>query len=175
MRNTAFRSSHRAIVVALLVLLLAPLAASAQGPVTVPPWRQELPEGRATASITVGDTTLDVDLAISPYEQMLGLGYRNGLEPGTGMLFVGNREEVKTFWMKGMRFCLDIIWIADGQIMGAAENACPDPVGTADVDRARYSSEVPVTHVLEMPAGWMQEQGYGPGTPVDLSDVPQPD
>lgn len=173
MRNEMRRHYPCAVmVVALLALLLAPFSTLAQEPVTVPPWRQELPEGRATAAITVGETPLEVDLAITPAEQSLGLGYRNGLEPGTGMLFVGNREEIKTFWMKGMRFCLDIIWIADGQIVGAAESVCPDPPGTADVDRARFSSEVPVFHVLEMPAGWLQEHGYGPGTPVDLSNVP---
>jgi uncharacterized membrane protein (UPF0127 family) len=70
--------------------------------------------------------------------------------------------------MKGMRFCLDIVWIAGDEIVGAAESVCPDPDGTADGDRARYPSEVPVTHVLEVPGGWLAAHGYGEGTPVDL-------
>jgi uncharacterized membrane protein (UPF0127 family) len=73
--------------------------------------------------------------------------------------------------MKGMRFCLDIIWIEAGEINGAAESVCPDPEETADADRARFTTPEPVTYVLEVPAGWMQEHGYGPGTPVDLSEV----
>jgi uncharacterized membrane protein (UPF0127 family) len=163
----------RLLTFALVCCLFAPTIATAQDGVTLPPWRRDLPEGRASANIVVGETELEVDLAITPGEQTLGLGYRNGLEPGTGMLFVGTRDEPKTFWMKGMRFCLDIIWITDGQIAGAAENACPDPTGTPDHQRARFSSEVPVTHVLEVPAGWMEENGYGPGTPVDLSTIPE--
>lgn len=155
-----------------ILSILLPVIGSAQEAPTLPPWRQELPGGRDIAGIVVGETPLNVDLAVSPQEQQLGLGYRNGLEPGTGMLFVGTEPMAKTFWMKGMRFCLDIVWIEGGQIVGAAENACPDPAGTEDVDRARFSSEEPVTHVLEVPAGWLAENGYGPGTPVDLSELP---
>jgi uncharacterized membrane protein (UPF0127 family) len=88
------------------------------------------------------------------------------------MLFTGTESRPKTFWMKGMRFCLDIVWIENDQIVGAAEDVCPDPDGTPDVERARFSSPQPVTHVLEVPAGWLAEHGYGPGTPVDLSSVP---
>lgn len=132
----------------------------------VPPWRISMPPARSTAEITVGDTRLSVELALSNDEQRLGLGYRNGLEPGTGMLFVFPQPAERQFWMRGMRFCLDIIWIDAGEIVGAAESVCPDPGGTADADRARYGSEVPVSHVLEMPAGWMAGNGYGPGTPV---------
>lgn len=152
-----------------LTMLAQPLAAAAQE--TLPPWRRDLPEGRERATIMVGTTEVQVDLAIDSEQQQLGLGYRNGLDDDTGMLFLGDAPRSRTFWMKGMRFCIDIIWIENGEITGAAENACPDPDGTSDADRARFSSGEPVTHVLEMPAGWMQENGYGPGTPVDLGDL----
>lgn len=152
-----------------VILLAQPLATAAQE--TLPPWRRDLPGGREQATIVVGDTTVQVDLAIEPYEQTLGLGYRNGLEEDTGMLFVGSAPRTRTFWMKGMRFCLDIIWLENGEIVGAAENVCPDPPGTPDPDRMIYASGVPVSHVLEMPAGWLEAHGYGPGTPVDLGDI----
>ena len=160
-------------VVIILCASVTPMSpVAAQPGETIPPWHQPLPKGRQEAQITVGDTPLEVQLAITPAEQQLGLGYRNGLESGTGMLFINEQASTQTFWMKGMRFCLDIIWIEGGEITGAAESVCPDPPGTEDADRARFSSEVPVTHVLEVPAGWMDEHGYGPGTPVDLSQLP---
>jgi uncharacterized membrane protein (UPF0127 family) len=130
-----------------------------------------MPPARATAEITVGDTLVPVELALSPDEQSLGLGYRNGLQPGNGMLFVFQEPSERSFWMRGMRFCLDIIWIAGGEIVGAAENVCPDPPGTEDADRARFNSDVPVTHVLEMDAGWLAGNGYGPGTIVDIPEA----
>jgi uncharacterized membrane protein (UPF0127 family) len=156
-----------------LLLVLATSIAGSIGPASaqrepVPPWREPMPAARSTAEIVVGDTPLTVELALASDEQSLGLGYRNGLEPGTGMLFVFPEPAERSFWMKGMRFCLDIIWIANGEVVGAAENACPDPEGTADADRPNYLSEVPVTHVLEVPAGWIDEHGYGPGTTVEL-------
>lgn len=155
-----------------LIIVMMPLLVAAQSEVTLPPWRRELPPGRQEATITVGETELRVQLAIEPWQQTLGLGYRNGLEPGTGMLFLNETPSVQTYWMKGMRFCLDIVWIENGQVVGVAENACPDPAGTADVDRERYHSGEPVSAILEVPAGWMAEHGYGPGTSVDLSNVP---
>lgn len=136
----------------------------------VPPWREPFPEPRAMAEIIVGDTPLTVDLALEPQEQSLGLGYRNGLEPGTGMLFVFPDAEPRTFWMKGMRFCLDIIWIEDQKIVGAAESVCPDPEGTPDAERERFPSGEAVTYVLEVPAGWLAENSYGEGTDVQIPE-----
>jgi uncharacterized membrane protein (UPF0127 family) len=71
-----------------------------------------------------------------------------------------------------MRFCLDIVWIEGGEVVGAAENACPEP-GTSDADLTRYSSGVPVQYVLEVPAGWMAIHDLGPGTPVQIT-LPDP-
>jgi uncharacterized membrane protein (UPF0127 family) len=155
-----------ALMLFLLMVSIAVPASAQREP--LPPWRVPMPPARATAEIIVGDTPLVVDLALTTDEQSLGLGFRNGLEPGTGMLFVFPEPAEHAFWMKGMRFCLDIVWIANDEIVGAAENACPDPEGTADADRPNYLSGVPVSHVLEVPAGWMDDHGYGSGTPVEM-------
>lgn len=156
--------------IAMLLMVLAlmmPIGAHAQRG-EMPPWVQPLPPARTTAEIVVGETPLMVELALTSPEQSLGLGYRNGLDTGTGMLFVFPEAGERVFWMKGMRMCLDIIWIVEGEIVGAAENACPDPDGTEDSDRQRFPSELPVTHVLEVPSGWLQANGYGVGTPVEI-------
>lgn len=154
--------------IAVLLLVGATMTLAQREP--LPPWREPLPAARATADIVVGETPVQVELALSGDEQSLGLGYRNGLEPGTGMLFVFEEASERVFWMKGMRFCLDIIWIADDDVIGAAESVCPDPPGTDDADKARYLSNGPVTHVLEMPAGWLAQNGYGAGTPVEIPE-----
>lgn len=132
------------------------------------PWREPLEPVRERATIVVGETDLVVELSVTSDQQSLGLGYRNGLAEGHGMLFVNESAAPRSFWMKGMRFCIDIVWIEDGEITGAAESVCPDPEGTADADRERYQSDVPVTYVLEAPAGWLADHGYGPGTPVEF-------
>jgi uncharacterized membrane protein (UPF0127 family) len=157
--------------VAVMALQTTPVVAQA----APPPWREPLTPVRDTATITVGEDQLDVELSITGQQQSLGYGYRNDLPDGTGMLFVNDSAQPRTFWMKGMRFCLDIVWIEGGQITGAAESVCPDPAGTADENRARFSSGEPVTYVLEVPAGWLAARGYGPGTPVESpADVQAP-
>lgn len=82
------------------------------------------------------------------------------------MLFVFEEPAELSFWMKGIRFCVDIIWIANGEIVGVAENSRPDPEGTDDADRKDCLSGELVMHMLEMLAGWMADNGFGPGTPV---------
>ena len=148
-------------------LLVASLFA--QTTVVRPPWQAQVPD-RQVAQITVGTTPLAVELAITPEERERGLGYRDGLEPGTGMLFLDTQARQQTFWMKGMRFCLDIIWIEGDAIQGAAENVCPDPADIEDADRPSVKSPVPVSYVLEVPAGWLAANGFGEGTPV--TDLP---
>jgi uncharacterized membrane protein (UPF0127 family) len=86
------------------------------------------------------------------------------------MLFKFEPSSVRSFWMRGMRFCLDIIWIESGRITGAAESVCPMP-DVPESDLPRYSSEVPVSYVLEVPAGWMVEHGFSAGEPVFI-DLP---
>ena len=82
-----------------------------------------------TAEITVGGVPLTVELAYLPADRSLGLGYREGLAPGTGMLFLFEGPAPRSFWMRGMQFCIDIVWIENGVIQGAAESVCPELAG----------------------------------------------
>jgi uncharacterized protein len=165
-RPASFASALLAVALATVVLTGGVLA---QESAVRPPWQAAQVPDRQTATITVGTTPLNVELAITPAERERGLGYRAGLDPGTGMLFIDDSAKVQTFWMKGMRFCLDIVWIDGAQIVGAAQSVCPMPYGTPDNQLPIYSSPEPVQYVLEVPAGWLAANGYGSGTPVDLS------
>jgi hypothetical protein len=120
-----------------------------------------------TTEITVGGVPVTVELAYQPADRALGLSYREGLAAGTGMLFLFEGPAPRSFWMRGMQFCIDIIWIENGVIQGATESVCPEPTGTADGDLPSYISPVPVTYVLEVPAGWLEAYGLGVGTPVE--------
>jgi uncharacterized membrane protein (UPF0127 family) len=155
--------------------LAAPSIAIAQTVASdAPPWLQPVPTPPQQATITVGSTKLDVQIANTPFLQELGLGYRNGLDDGTGMLFINNQPAPQSYWMKGMRFCLDIVWVEKGEIVGAAESVCPDPAGTPDAARAIYRSPEPVSDILEVPAGWLKANGYGKGTKVEIPTSVQP-
>ena len=156
---------NRLVTLILAALLLAPVAVSAKP--AVPSWRDHHPWSTEVATVTVGTDELQAEIADTPPLQGRGLGYRDGLDPGTAMLFVFDNASMRTFWMKGMRFCLDIVWIENGMIQGAAESVCPQPADTTDADLPAYLSPVPVTYVLEVPAGWLAANGFGVGTPVE--------
>ena len=149
---------------------------SAGATVTVPaapPWRAELVPRNRPLTVTVGDTPVLVEVANNDAERQLGLGERAGLLPGTGMLFVwDNPPEIRNFWMGGMRFCLDIIWLDGGAITGAAESTCPGPPGESQDLIPRHQSPGPAEYVLEMPAGFLAANGYGVGTDVTFSEDP---
>lgn len=155
-----------AIMLAALIAILASTIPAAASP-AVPAWRLDTPWSTEQAAVTVGGDTLTAEIADTNALRARGLGYRDGLAPGTAMLFVFDGPSVHTFWMKGMRFCLDIVWIENGAIRGAAESVCPVP-GAADADLPRYPSPEPVTYVLEVPGGWLAAHGYGKDTPVTI-------
>jgi len=161
---------NRLVTLILAALLLAPVGVSAKP--AVPSWRDSHPWSTEVATVTVGTDELQAEIADTPPLQGRGLGYRDGLEPGTAMLFVFEDASMHTFWMKGMRFCLDIVWIEGGMVVGAAESVCPMP-NTPDADLPRYSSPVAVQYVLEVPAGWLATHGYDAGTAVEIN-LPDP-
>lgn len=154
-----------AVCTALLVIGISTVTVAAK-PV-VPPWRLDLPWTSYSAIVTVGDIEIEAEIADTNALRSRGLSFRDGLEPGHGMIFIFDDASPRSFWMREMRFCLDIIWIENGEIVGAAEHACPEP-GVADQDLQRYRSPEPVTYVLEMPAGWLDKNGFGVGTPVTI-------
>lgn len=111
----------------------------------------------------VGAVRLEVEIADDPTERERGLSDRPGLAPGTGMLFRFPEPVVQPFWMKGMRFPLDILYVHDGQIREVfADVPFPVPSGAPAI----VTPTGPAEAVLEVPAGEAARQGWGPGTRV---------
>lgn len=155
-------------------IVATPGAAPAAGTVAAaPPWRDELIARPRPLTVTLGGSPIQVEVANNEYERELGLGQRDGLLPDTGMLFVWDSPAApRHFWMKGMRFCLDIVFLDHGQITGASENACPAAPGAADAEIPRQDSPGVAEYVLEVPAGYLAEHGLDVGAPYTLSADP---
>jgi uncharacterized membrane protein (UPF0127 family) len=137
----------------------------------VPAWRADTPWTTETATVMFAEDVVIAEVADTSELRERGLGFRDTLVDGTGMLFVYDSPSTRSFWMKGMRFCLDIVWIEEGTIRGASESVCPEP-GVSDQDLTRYVSPEPVTYVLELPAGWLDANGYQIGSKVDITLPP---
>ena len=129
----------------------------------------------ATERITViaGGLTIDAEVVRSAAGRAQGLGERDSLAADEGMLFVFDEERVVRFWMRGMRFPLDFIWIAaNGTIVDLTEGVPPPEPGAEDSALPLYQPGMPVLYVLEVNAGGVRQGGVQIGGAVTFEPEP---
>lgn len=102
--------------------------------------------------IKIADTTFSVEVVRTPKAIEKGLSDRDALG-SDGMLFVMPSRTTPAFWMKHMRFSLDFVWIDGNMIVDLYQDAPVQPVDTLDRNQPIYRPRRQVTHVLELPAG----------------------
>jgi uncharacterized membrane protein (UPF0127 family) len=98
------------------------------------------------------------------------LGQRDELEWGHGMLFLYEEPQFHRFWMKDMRFDIDILWIREGRIVDISHNVRHRPGSTGDQASPRELAD----QVLELPAGYAAAQGLRPGHRVEVEILQSP-
>ena len=103
-----------------------------------------------------------VEVAVTEEEKQLGLGNRDSLVSDHAMLFVYQSPGQYSFWMKGMRFPIDIIWIKDQTIVDISKNV---PVSTTSA-LPSYAPKEPVNKILEINAGIVDRLGIEVGDTV---------
>lgn len=123
-----------------------------------------LPRGRLSFE---GGPEISIEIASTMENIRLGLSYRESLCESCGLYFVFPDENIRTFWMRQMRFPIDIIWINHGKVIGVAADTQPEP-GVPESQLATYHSPQPVRNVLEVPAGFAARHGIGAGTRVKV-------
>lgn len=119
------------------------------------------------AKVKIGQHIIPVELAVTETEKQKGLGFRDSLKPNAGMLFVYNHKEQYNYWMRGMRFPIDFIWI-DGKIIVDITPSIPPPSG--DEQLKVYKPKVPVDKILEVNAGTVERVGISIGDTVSFLD-----
>ncbi len=119
-------------------------------------------------TLQIGSQTLNVELANTPELRMQGLSGRSALEENSGMLFQFDTPAQYRFWMRGMRFNLDFIWIADGAVVEITHDV-PAQLGVSDDQLTIYSPGVAADSMLEVNGGWAAINGIQVGDKVRLS------
>jgi uncharacterized protein len=120
-----------------------------------------------TTMIKIGETSLEVELAMTEQSTTQGLSGRQTIG-ADGMLFIFPTTQVRHFWMKEMLFPIDIIWIKDHKIVGLSKNVLPPEPGTPLAKLPTYPSPVSVNMVLEVPAGFADQHNLSVGSPLTL-------
>lgn len=107
-----------------------------------------------TQKISVAGHELTVEVADTDETRSQGLSNREKLDDGKGMWFDFTNTNFRKpgFYMKDMLFSIDILWINNGKIIGVEKNI---PLPEPNKDLIIYYPPSEITHVLEVPAGWV--------------------
>ena len=112
--------------------------------------QKSAPSQPSTAPIIVHGYTVNAEVVSSQAALTQGLSGRENLPTDGGMLFIFFQSQPHPFWMKDMRFPLDIIWLSKGQVVDIWANAPATPSGQPP---ARRQPQISADMVLEVAAG----------------------
>ncbi len=117
-----------------------------------------------SARVKIRNQVFYVDLAVTPPERERGLSGRESLAPNRGMLFLFGSPGVYHFWMRGMKFPLDFIWIKEYTVVDIDTNVPPPAEGAEPIELA---PDIAVDKVLEVASGTVQTYGIQVGDRVE--------
>lgn len=115
-----------------------------------------MPQGPLTKQVQINGVKLNVEIADTKEKRAKGLSGRDNLASDSGMLFVFPESSKHSFWMKGLSFPLDFVWIKGEKIVSVLQNVPSPAQGQPDFSLPIYQPEVEVDKVLEVPAGTVQ-------------------
>jgi len=103
--------------------------------------------------VRINEKSIIVEIADSQEEYRIGLMNHNELEKDHGMLFIFEEEKIHSFWMKNMKFRIDILWIdSNGYIVHIEKDLPP-----CDNNCVMYTPEKESKYVLEVESGFTDE------------------
>lgn len=122
--------------------------------------------------IKIGTKSLLVEVSDTQETRNKGLSGRETLGENEGMLFVFESKNIKpAFWMKDMKFSIDIIWIKDNKVAQITKEIPAPTPGTEDRNLPLYIPDAPIDYVLEVNSGFSDKNEIKAGDPIDLSNI----
>lgn len=119
---------------------------------------------RVTSSQGPG-ISIAVRVADTDKERHDGLSGFISLPEGQGMLFSFPQVGIYPFWMKGMKFPLDILWIDSNGVI-VDEIIAMDPSSYPE----SYTPKAPAQFVLELPANTARRDGFVVGSSIQIQN-----
>lgn len=118
------------------------------------------------SQVQINGKKIKTEVADNLEARMKGLSGREGLGKNEGMLFVFEKPDIYPFWMKDMKFSIDIIWIKDLRIVDIVKDAPPP---TTDGKTISFTPRGEADLVLETAAGFCDENGVKIGDEINIS------
>lgn len=125
-------------------------------PVSPPPVATSTDTTLPTIPLTIGEHTLEVELATTPAQRQRGLMFRESLSDSAGMLFVFPNDAHRSFWMRNTQIPLSIAFLdAEGRIINIRD--------MEPFDESSQPSDGPARYALEVNQGWFAERSIVAG------------
>lgn len=116
--------------------------------------KEPVQAAKSIEAVIINEKRIRVEVADTMLKQAKGLSGREYLSRDEGMLFVYRKPGFYSFWMRDMKFPLDIIWIdKDFSIVDITANIQPDSFPQT------FTSRVPSQYVLEVNTGKADDLG----------------
>jgi uncharacterized membrane protein (UPF0127 family) len=164
MKNTTAGKSSIVITALIglvgLIVLVSYLVSSKSLP-TLNEYVSQKEEKAGLVSVYYPDGTIYARVATSSDDLERGLSGTTSLPDDEGMLFVFDGPGERGFWMRDMAYPIDIVWInSDRVVIGVAPNLSPETYPNI------FFPPEPVMYVLELNAGFAEENKIATGTPL---------
>jgi len=104
---------------------------------------------------------ITVELARTDEERATGLMFRKNLPDGQGMLFVFDRDQQMSFWMKNTLIPLSIAYISSDGFIIEIKDMQPNDLTSVKSSRS-------VRYALEVPQGWFDRASVKQGDRIIL-------
>lgn len=117
------------------------------------PYIPFVPQPPIQKLVIINDAKIKVEVADTQQKRSKGLGDKESLAQDSGMLFIFQKVDKYPFWMKGLKFPLDFVWIRGDKVVDILQNIPPPAEGQKDEALPIYQSNVPIDKVLEVNSG----------------------
>lgn len=127
-----------------------------------------LDQSKLTIFTSKGEVKINAEIADEDRKRQRGLMFRDSLDENSGMLFIFDKEQQVSFWMKNTKIPLDMIFVsANGTIIEIKENVQPCLYDPCPI----YSSQHPTKYVIEVNAGFSRKNNIQTGNLLKLDDL----
>ena len=111
-----------------------------------------------------GIIILTAEIAATEEQRARGLMFREEIKDGEGMLFIFERDQFVSFWMKNTLVPLSIAYISHAGIIMEIFDMKPN-------DLTPVLSSFPIRYALEVPQNWFNRAGIGPWDRLDIQGL----
>ena len=125
--------------------------------------------GDKRPTVTINKYTFNLYVAKTPKDREIGLSKYNNIPQNFGMIFLFDKPDFYSFWIKDMKFPIDIIFIRNGRIVTIHKNVKPPT--NSNENPPIYRSSEPADIVLEINAGLSEKYNFKEGDVMRLDNV----